>query len=260
MKNEYWIKREHNAFTQQGQSAESHDQLDLLFEAYFYFEVNRYKEALDALQRALSAPPGAYEYLAHYLLWKVQTAKPGRKAADAGIDALKEAVELKPDFAPAYSHLWIIHNTLRLHPEALVDAEFLVRLMPQSPRAYRMRAETFAKLGRAESAERDLNTALGLSPRNAFTYDSLREAYSDLGRLSDAIQAGETAVKLDPADWSLKLNLAYDYRAAGRYTEAISGLEEVLELKGETMPDEIRESLKKIIVECRVKAALETSE
>lgn len=190
-------------------------------------------------------------YLIYYLMAKVRdeietaaakkrplTYLPSRSGyfftSDAFIEtiaAAKKAKELNPDFAPTYHLLYGVYRWSGQLPEALVEAEFLVKMMPYCGRAYRNRAEVSELLERYDSAIADYTKAVDLNPSDAESLRNLGGVYSTTGQHGEAIATYNRALKLHSSCsliWLTHFNLGIEYEKLNNLKRAIYEYELVL--------------------------------
>ena len=144
--------------------------------------------------------------------------------------SLQKAKELNPDFAPTRFLLGYMYHIVGRYPEALVEAESLVRLMPRCYDSYSLRGEAWAQLGRAEAFERDFEVALELRPNHAPQYIVKSGCYADLGEWGKAVQALQKAIELDANSWMAHYQLANAYEKMSKYEKVIVSFQRALKL------------------------------
>ena len=148
------------------------------------------------------------------------------------IEPLRRAKELNTDFGPTFYWLCWTYNTLWKDPEALVEAESLVRLMPRCYQGYRFRGEAWANLGREEEFERDFETACDLRPNDPDLLIVKASGYLSLEQSQKAVNTYKDAIKLDEDHHLAHYNLAHTLQEMGRYGEAIKAYERAFKILG----------------------------
>ena len=141
------------------------------------------------------------------------------------------AVELSPNFAPAYSGLsdaysWAAYNEgfIRARdakPRVKETAERAVQLDSLS-------AEAHTSLGVYKAwfeydwvgSERDLRRAIALNPSYAYAHDQLNQTLGIIGRFDEAIAEGQRAMALDPLSPSIMVDVATTLMYAGKAASA----------------------------------------
>lgn len=122
------------------------------------------------------------------------------------------AIQLDPNFANAYTGRGNIRDDLGDEREAIEDYNRAIQLDPNNANAYYNRGITRNKLGDKQGAIEDYDRAIRLDPNNANAYNNRGYVRSALGDLQGAIQDFNRAIRLDP-----NLALAYNNRGAARY-------------------------------------------
>lgn len=213
------------------------DQLALLLKGRDEHVSRNYASAVGTLTLATRAQPGDYEYLAYHALGRAYYRsslenKLNRMELDNSIQALKKATELNPSFSPALSGL-AETNLMAWHdPEALVAAEFLVRLVPRCSQAYQIRGNVLARLERLDAALQDLRTAIDLRPNYWAIHNDVGSVYSELGECEKAVQEYEVAIRLQSTlsvEVMCMQNMGVAYEKCGQFEEAIAIFVRVLD-------------------------------
>ncbi len=194
----------------------------------------------EILSRKVEVDPRAYDY---YLRGKQYFTVAGYQQKDARLAEKMhlKAIELAPDFAPAYAELGSIYIEMYwdgtdVSPQRLENAkkmvDIAVRLAPNT-------TETRQALGwYYYHGLRDYNRALGefsrvleLQPNNALARASMAWVQRRQGKWQEAIDGLERAVVLDPRDVWYKYELGYTYFFCRRYEDAIAQFEKVIDLQ-----------------------------
>jgi TolB-like protein/Tfp pilus assembly protein PilF len=178
--------------------------------------------------------PAAYD---EFLRGRYEWNRRGKKGMNAALTHFGRAVELDPDFAPAWAGLahtwgliWIYDDEKSYReslPRARIAADRAVELDPDLPEAHTGLA--WATTDVPES-ERALRRAIELNPQYAAAHQWLGELLSDLGYHEEALREGRLAVQLDPLSLAGNLDLGRDLMRARQYDEAIEQLQLTLEL------------------------------
>ncbi len=164
----------------------------------------------------------------HLYMSQVRRDEESRKAGQF----FQKAINIAPDFAPAYIGLADAHNTLFWPsssdvPTMRAAAEKAVELDPNSSEAHRVMASAkWADLDWA-GAEEEGRRAIGLNPNNALAHEQLGDALSSLGRLEEAWKQSEIAQQLDPNEDHLSAILYL----RGEYDRSIAFLRLMLAIR-----------------------------
>lgn len=150
------------------------------------------------------------------------------------IAQFEQAVQLSPDFAPAYSglsdaYLWAGYNegfltATEARPKAKVAAETAVRLDANSAEAHTSLAvfKLFYEYD-WDGCEREFRRAIALNPSYAFAHDQFGLALAFQGRIDEAISEGKRAAELDPLSPQIPIDAAMAFMFRGD-TEAAKNL------------------------------------
>ena len=176
----------------------------------------------------------------------------------------QRAIEIQPDYAPAYNNLGVMQRAAGRVDDAIATYERALQLKGDYPDAHYNLANALLEKNRPNEAAEHFNTALksipdsagarnnlGIAlaaqnrPQDAVTafraaveaepaspvaHRNLADALSAVGRLQESVAEFRTAIELDPKDPSARYNLAVVLLQANRPAEAIPELRKVLEL------------------------------
>lgn len=259
------------------------DQRSLLTKGYLQYLDKDYPAARETLKQAVDAPMADGEtpnltYLSYFTLGRVHcevefeyAKKHVRFSDDRGftefteksvfdntVAALKQARQTNPDFAPAYYRLAYCYRDTKQYPQALVEAEFLVRLVPRCYLAYVLRAGIRSNLDQYEEALEDCRTALELRPNFWLASNNIGVACFELGRHREAIQAFEAVVAMNPGpvfEGRALGSIAKVYLHLGNLQQAITVSEKAIKVLQQHEEGPLRENLireqRTRIAECR---------
>lgn len=172
---------------------------------------------------------------------------------DAGLDSLKQAVEIFPVYYDALDRLGTEYVVRRQYAEA---APYLIRAIDVNQRSY----SSFYALGVAsynlkdlQSAAKALGAAVTINPLSInaqLFYGMILRIDGDYEKAEKALlQAKNLAGKNSVAEIHWQLGLLYD--KTGRYKEAADELERYLKIAPK---DTDKEKIKKLIADLRAKA------
>ncbi len=163
------------------------------------------------------------------------------------IEYFQRALDLDPDFAPAYVGLaeaYIAGGAYEVAPHEhaeLVKASIAraLALDQTSDEAHRLSALlAFHQDWNWDFAERELERALRINPSSAAGYDQYANLLLVLGRVKEAVAARRKSLELDPLSHYVSCNAGFTYYWAGLYDEAESRARQNLELFGRSCPSE----------------------
>jgi len=191
---------------------------------------------LDSAQA--SKPPTAdlraYElYLMGRFFEGPRTKEGNRKA----IQYFEQALEVDPEYAPAYSGLADSYMLIALE---LLDAEGFAKAGEAATRAVAIDdslAEGHASLGFYRyvmydwpGAEVELRRALAINPGYAIAHTWYAQLLITTGRVDESLAETRRALQLDPLSSAINAIAGHTYLAAGDHDTAVDRLERALEL------------------------------
>ena len=191
----------------------------------------------ERLQRHRSINSAAYDA---YLVGRYSQTTQSAEGIQKGLPAFEQAIELDPNYSPAYAGLADTYSLLANYyvlapkgafPQAEAAAKKALELDSDSPEAH-------TALGYPENhftwdwvaAEREYKTAIALNPSYATAHLRYAELLSNLGRHDEAIAEIRRAQELDPLSLVMRSNVGRFLYFARRYDEAIQVLKETLQL------------------------------
>ena len=186
--------------------------------------------------RAAAKPPSSLEVYDLVLRGRDLMSRLNRKAASDARVMFERAIELNPNYGPAYVGLGRVDLSavaLGWTPDpagALQRAESLARTAIGSdefnPAAHVLLGRAYARLGEYDRALEALRRAMAMNSSDPDCYAGLGDALLWSGDVDGAIKALETAVLLDPKLSTEDLfNLGAAYFLAGQDAAAIQTLE-----------------------------------
>src|SRR5262245_7400930 len=186
------------------QIQEGHPDRLLILEAlsWEFMLRNRLSEALSLLSLWLEKQPDDYEAVVRRG-WVEEHVFDMDKAADD----YRRALALRPDRDNVRQRLAEVLLKRNRTPDALAEAEELVRRQPDNPDANYCYARCLRLLGRGREAEQLLDRLLAGHPRHAKALGMRAQLAVEAGRDQEARELLVRAVELDPSDQSYKYNL-----------------------------------------------------
>jgi tetratricopeptide (TPR) repeat protein len=205
---------------------------ELLAQAAEHHRAGRFEKAEATYREILRRDPRNVEAMRLLAVIAINTEHYGQAE-----ELLKRAVEIAPDFVPA----WIDLSRAQLErfdiPAALASIEHAQRLSPRSPSVQLNLANTQARSGRHEQAIETYRRAIELFPEMPAGHVGLGNTLKTVGRQGEAIDAYRRATVLRPeaseAWWSLS-NLK-TFRFTDDEVETMRR-----QLEREELPDESR--------------------
>jgi len=156
-----------------------------------------------------------------------------------GIEHFQQALQLDPDYAPAYAGIADCNNALQFL--GLPPSEVGLKALKAATRAVALDpslAAAHAALGSVKffhewdwaGAESEFQRAIELDPCSPDAHQGYAYLLTALGRHDKAIAEIERAHELDPMALAVNVNFGWRYYFARDYDKAISRLREALEL------------------------------
>ena len=177
-----------------------------------------------------TANPQAYELL---LRGSFQADKGGTENRLKGVELMKQAISVDPDYARAYAALSMAYGILGRKPEARAAAEKALELDENLTYAHVAIANLHRDAWDWAAAELQYRRAIQLNP-NLSPSPRARVEYSDflsyLGRFDEALVEITRARELDPLNLHINNSLAIILFLARRYDEALLQAKKTLEL------------------------------
>lgn len=182
--------------------------------------------------RLTSAPtvnPEAYDA---YLKGRFFFNRPSDENLKKAIAQFEEAVQLNPDFAPAFSglsdaYLWAGYNegvltAAEARPKAKAAAEKAIQLDGTSAEAHTSLAvfKLFYEFDWA-GCESEFRRAFALNPNYAFAHDQFGLALAFQGRLGESLAEGQRASQLDPLSPQIPIDNLMALAWQGKYQAAM---------------------------------------
>lgn len=220
---ELYEKKLAPSFAKKGKGGTQAD--DIISTAMFYYLKYNYEKALPFFMQYLKINPESA------LAW----VGAGDCCSNLGryeeaIQAYKEAIRLKPDYA-AYNNLANTYYELGRYEEAIRAIQQAIRLEPEHAGGYYNLGNACDELGRYEEAIQAYKKAIRLKPDYANAHFGLGIANYNSGRYQEAIQAYRQAISLKPDFAEAHNSLGNVYRELGRYEEAIQAIQQAIRLK-----------------------------
>jgi tetratricopeptide (TPR) repeat protein len=113
------------------------------------------------------------------------------------IEAYRQALRIKPDFADVWNDLGNAYDDLQRYSDAIEAYRQALRINPDLAAWYNL-GLTYYSLQRYSDAIEAYRQALRINPDYADAWNNLGNAYSDLQRYSDAIEAYRQALRINP--------------------------------------------------------------
>jgi serine/threonine-protein kinase len=157
-----------------------------------------------------------------------------------GIGYFEKAIEIEPEYAPAYASIGFCYGAL-FYFGSVDPHEIIPRWKGVVNRALEIDdalADAYLSLASIHcffdrdfpQAERDYRNAIALNPKNPDAHWRYGHFLSALGRFDEAIVEGETAVDLDPLSLVVRFFMARILGVADRVDDAIEQVRNMIEM------------------------------
>jgi tetratricopeptide (TPR) repeat protein len=189
-------------------------------------QLHYWRDSIALYQHAIDVT--SENYVARFNLAVVLEKRGDRAEA---VSQLREAVRIRPHFAPAHSALGQLLAEQGQPEQALPELQTAVRLNPGLPDLQVRLGSVLGTLGRTEEAAAAFSEAIRRQPENADAHYNFGIALAQAGKLTDAAREFRATVDLRPADVEAHFNLGIAFAQLGQRDEAIAQLSETLRIK-----------------------------
>lgn len=149
---------------------------------------------------------------------------------EEAIALLDRAVELAPEYAPAYHELGNCYQLTTRFDPALENYDKSLELDPELGTAYRNRGNAYKKLGEFEKATEDYTEAIERKPNTEYLYSNRGAVYYNLGEYEKARADYTKAIELNPEFPPTYLNRAELHLTRENARDALADAEKALEV------------------------------
>ena len=157
------------------------------------------------------------------------------------IAQFEEAIQLDPNFAPAYSGLSDAYNLAGINEGFLTSTEAMAKEKETAVKAVQLddnSAEAHTSLAVFKclyefdwaGSESEFRRALALNPNYAYAHDAFGLALALQGRLDEAVAEGKRAAELDPLSPQILVDSIYALAWQGKYQAAMDLANRALDL------------------------------
>ena len=157
------------------------------------------------------------------------------------IAQFEEAIQLDPNFAPAYSGLSDAYNLAGINEGFLTSTEAMAKEKETAVKAVQLddnSAEAHTSLAVFKwlyefdwaGSENEFRRALALNPNYAYAHDAFGLALALQGRLDEAVAEGKRAAELDPLSPQILVDSIYALAWQGKYQAAMDLANRALDL------------------------------
>jgi tetratricopeptide (TPR) repeat protein len=164
--------------------------------------------------------------------------------------ALRKAIELDPNFAPAFAYLGLIRAKTGAYGEAVALYQNAIRADPKLAVVHHLIADAMLKQnGDARIIETQLRQSVELDPTFTPSRLSLGKLFMRSQRWADAVSEFDQVVKLDPnlPETYYQLGLAYGrLKRAGDAQAAMATFKRLSDAEKKHEDEELREVVKRL--------------
>jgi tetratricopeptide (TPR) repeat protein len=191
-----------------------------------YGELGRYQDAVEAFKQAIRIKP---DYAEAHCNLGVAYGKLGRW--QEAIEAFSQAIKIKTDYAEAHYNLGVAYGKLGRYQEAVEAYKQAIRIKPDYAEAYYNLGVAYGELGRYQEAVESYKQAIRIKPDYAEAHYSRGVAYNSIGRYQDAVEPYKQAIRIKPDYTEAHYNLGVVYSSLGRSQEALESYKQAIRIK-----------------------------
>jgi len=196
--------------------------MDLAFEHY---TAGRLAEAESIYQQILQADPG-HPVAMHFL--GVIAHQMGDN--ETGVDLLRKALAIKPDFDEAHFNLGIMLKELNKPDEAIQSYHQAIAINPGYAEAYNNLGTVLQKQFKLDEAETSYRKAIAINSDYAEAHNNLGNALKELNHLDKAESSYRTAIAIRPDYAKAHNNLGNTQKELGNLEDAIACFHKALDI------------------------------
>ncbi len=139
----------------------------------------------------------------------------------AAVEALKRAINLRPDYSTAHYNLGVAWYFLGNREQALAEQHEAIKLAPQNSEPFNQLGVIYADTGNLEKALEAFKQSASLKPDNPTVLYNLACVYIRAKNFKEAIAPLARAVEIQPTNAEARVNLGFALKQLKRYREAI---------------------------------------
>ena len=143
----------------------------------------------------------------------------------------EQALWLMPDYAEAHNNLGVTLEKAGKASEAIAQYEQALRIKPDFADAHNNLGIVLFKLGKVHEAVEEFEQALCINPDMAKAHNNLGNAFTLSAKLQEATGHYEQALRINPDFAEAHYNLGNALAQAGKVDEAIGHYEQALRIK-----------------------------
>ena len=150
---------------------------------------------------------------------------------EKAVENYNQAIQLQPDLAETYSNRGIALQELEQLVEAVESFNKAIQLKPDYTEAYSNRGATLQKLGQLDQAVENYDKAIQIQPDYAEAYYNRGNVLKELGQLEEAAENYDRAIQLKPDYAEAYSNRGLVLQDLGQLAEAVESYDKAIQLK-----------------------------
>jgi len=190
-----------------------------------WFQVGYWRDNITLYSRSLVVTEGNWMVLSN-----LGAAYEGRGEHLKASSCFREAVRVKPDYAPAWYNFGVSAGSLGQEEEAIGYYREALRLQPEYAPAWNGLGLAQRRLGRIREAAENFAEAVRIDPDHLDAWYNLGVVDALLGRIQEAIACFREAVRIKPKYASAWYNMGLAQARLGRVQEAEGNFAEAVRI------------------------------
>lgn len=191
-----------------------------------YLRLERYEEAQDALEKALSIDPENADYYFRLGMIHIKQNLMAKAVGD-----FKQAIAHDPVHYEAYYNLGVLYVQQGCSEEAAQMFLKAIHVKPQDPQAYRDLGDAYFSLGDYEEAIAQYRQVLSLARHDAYSFYRMGCIFSEyLSHHQEAFEALREAIHIDPDMGDAQFHFGKVCIQLKRYKDAVRAFKEVIRI------------------------------
>ncbi|HWN18233.1 MAG TPA: tetratricopeptide repeat protein [Gemmatimonadales bacterium] len=157
----------------------------------------------------------------------------GEQDYEGARDELQKAIDVEPNFAPAYNMLGYSHSALGDYPEAETAFKKYIELVPNDPNPYDSYAELLLRTGKFDESIKQYQKALSIDPHFVASHFGIAANHMYQGKHNQALAEADKLDKAGQNDADRRLGLltkALVYVDQGKNDAALKEIQKRYEL------------------------------
>lgn len=201
---------------------------ELYKQANTFYELQRYKDALTAYEKAVEIRPNYAQ------AWngQAQTLSELKEYKEA-LAAYDKAIQIQPNYLEAWSGRGFVLNNLQRYQEALASFDKTLQLENKSPEIWNAKGEALSHLNQYNLAIKSYEKAIELKQDYYEAWYNKGWALHNLKQYDQALAAYDKAVELKPDYEQAWYNRGNDLVNLQRYQDAFTAYDKAVQYKPE---------------------------